>query len=599
MTDDSSGQVPFQAHVELLREFLGHRKDVVDRIESVLNAQRRPLQYRQDRPLLSRLMDDCFFARSAITAQQSRLRGRLEEAHWASGFRPSQVPGLHNDVVDPAELTVRAFFCWQQTRWPGRNGRLRFAQSLFNLYLLRALVLLSMRLWDAGSNAAGERLAQVQVTLDRLWSSSPSDLPVLVRDARWLIPLAQSPTTEELSAYFQVAEHVAESLPAGERIEVQKAGVRMIGGHLCSQIRHYCMQDDLSIDEASVIRRTRTSNALDFALLIQSLVSLLEAYDRAAHAGEDQLRLELAGAICQGISADPELFLNRVDLLGPYSMIEHVFITTDRDGQAAYTEMGRRHARLLEEYEAAIGRLAAPLNEDCPQFGPVDGTCSPFGVIFGTPTHLIEDMVLKTLQPDAENRFGLEDVFIDGDPGGDKLAWVNGWRRLPHVDREVQKLYEYPQRFAEEIFDRIERSLRDRMAGGRASEGARIGRLFVPPGEVAERGSAASASPALPVRYLVSSDPAIVAAGKAEACDETRLLRDRREGHFIVSYRTSGGWLAISKNCLTDVLGAGHDAKLAGLPPEAASVVRLMCPGLVESEDVSRQASVPPSMVNA
>src|SRR6187200_478134 len=84
---------------------------------------------------------------------------------------------------------------------------------------------------------------------------------------------------------------------------------------------------------------------------------------------------ELADAICQGISPDPELFLNRVELLGAYSMIEHLFITTDRDGQAAYTPMGRRHVRLVQEYEARIDRVSKPLYEDCPRFRPVAGAC--------------------------------------------------------------------------------------------------------------------------------------------------------------------------------------------------------------------------------
>ena len=44
--------------------------------------------------------------------------------------------------------------------------------------------------------------------------------------------------------------------------------------------------------------------------------------------GDERMRLDMAGAICQGISADPELFLNRVDLLSAYTMIEHVFIAT-------------------------------------------------------------------------------------------------------------------------------------------------------------------------------------------------------------------------------------------------------------------------------
>ena len=73
--------------------------------------------------------------------------------------------------------------------------------------------------------------------------------------------------------------------------------------------------------------------------------------------GDERMRLNMAGAIFQGISADPELFLNRMDLLSAYSMIEHVFIDTDREGHAAYSPLGQRHVQLLKEYGALMDRL--------------------------------------------------------------------------------------------------------------------------------------------------------------------------------------------------------------------------------------------------
>jgi hypothetical protein len=86
--------------------------------------------------------------------------------------------------------------------------------------------------------------------------------------------------------------------------------------------------------------------------------------------------------------------------------------------------------------------------------------------------------------------------------------------------------------------------------------------------------------PDLPLQYIVSSDPQLVAAHKAEAKDEEDLLHCRMEGEFLVSYKTAGGWLAITKDMLTDALGAGRNTKLA-LPHAASEVLRLMCPNLV------------------
>jgi hypothetical protein len=326
---------------------------------------------------------------------------------------------------------------------------------------------------------------------------------------------------------------------------------------------------------------TRNSNALDFALLIQDLVPLLAAYEDACHGDDGRKRLELADTICQGISPDPELFLNRVGLLGAYSMIEHLFITTDGNGPVVFTPVGRRHVQLLHEYEARIGRMSKPMLDDCPRLRPVAGAYSPYGALYGFTSDLIEHMALKTLQSDAVTRFGLEDVFVGGDASTDKLAWVNGWRKLPHVSPEVARLFDYPQQFAEDIHDRIEHALRGLVSGGEANADVHTGRIYILPNDDLSADSQASMIPDLPVRYVRSSDAQMVAAHKADFYDETHLLRDWHEGKFVLKYRTSGGWVAVTKDILTEVLAAGHDVKIAGLPSAAAASLKLMCPTLV------------------
>ena len=86
-----------------------------------------------------------------------------------------------------------------------------------------------------------------------------------------------------------------------------------------------------------------------------------------------------------------------------------------------------------------------------------------------------------------------------------------------------------------------------------------------------------------------------MAAHKAEPYDRAHLLAGRREAHFLVSYETPGGWMALKKELLTEVLGAGRDARIAGLPPDAAQVLRLMCTDLVIPENGAGPASVPPA----
>jgi hypothetical protein len=259
-------------------------------------------------------------------------------------------------------------------------------------------------------------------------------------------------------------------------------------------------------------------------------------------------------------------------------MIEYLFVAADGDGLPAYTPMGQRHLLLLDEYAARIDRIARTLYEDCPRFRPIPGTYSPYGVLYGFSSQLLEHMALKAVQPDATTRFSLEDVLTAG--GADKLAWVSGWRKLPHVPREVTKQFEYPQQFAEDIFARIENALRERVSA-ETTANVRNGRLFIASATAAD--SDGAPIPDLPVHYILSSDRQIVAENKAVALDEQQFLHSRTEGELLVSYETSGGWCGISKDVLTEIVGAGRDAKIAGLPPEAAGVLKAMCPDLVVS----------------
>jgi hypothetical protein len=562
----------FPEHLQLLDAFLTHRLDVVERIQALLNAQRKPVEYQQDGSLLFRVFEDCFFIRTGITVALSRLRGDLEDAHRASGFAPRKMPGLHNGLADPAEMMMRAFYLWRQTRWPGRSGRIRFAQTLFNLYVIRCLELLSMRVWDDDKSSAADRLASIQRVLDRLWTNGTTDQP-LVKDARWLIQLAQSPATDDLGAYFDVTERVARALPDGDRLEIHRAGVRMTAGHLRSQTRYYAMKTGVPFDDPAVTLNTRSSNALDFALLVQELVPLLEAYEHA----DGETRIDLADSICQAISPDPDLFLNRIDLLGPYTMIQHVFIATDEGGNAVYTPRGLRHTRLLDEYRERIGRITTRLVEDCARFRPLPGGYSPYGLLYGFSSHLLEHIVLKSVQADDGTDFSLENVFVAG--GGDKLAWVTGWRKLPHIAPDVEKLFEYPQQFAEDVFARLEAAVRQRVSGDGASV-ARTGRLVVIPADTPGDDAPTVALVELSGGYIQSSDLQLVNDRLAEFAEQARLTNDRQEGRSLLSHDTPGGMVAIGKAVLTDVLGTGRDTKVCGLPPSAVQVLKLMCPEL-------------------
>ncbi|MFS6736248.1 hypothetical protein, partial [Staphylococcus aureus] len=86
------------------------------------------------------------------------------------------------------------------------------------------------------------------------------------------------------------------------------------------------------------------------------------------------------------------------------------------------------------------------------------------------------------------------------------------------------------------------------------------------------------------------SDKQIVAANKAEPRDPAQLLHMRREGHYLVSHETPGGWVGLVKEVLEEVLGIGGSARITGLPRGATEALRLMCANLVEERSLSDEA---------
>src|SRR6185369_12273911 len=133
--------------------------------------------------------------------------------------------------------------------------------------------------------------------------------------------------------------------------------------------------------------------------------------------------------------------------------------------------------------------------------------------------NLIDLLALKSLRPDVETHFSLEDAFTSG--GSDKRAWANSWRKLPHIKPEVARLFEYPQAFAEEMFARIENALRRCVSASESNTTIETGRLYVVQGDDTQGDSIASSVPDLPAKYIWSSDTKFAAAHGVDPCDET------------------------------------------------------------------------------
>ena len=522
-------------HVARLREFLDRRQTIVEQIEHrSLNPRAQP----------------------GLPPDLSRLHAQLAALHVADGFEPIAFEGTSHEL-DPIALALRAHRHWEQHRWPGRNIRLRYAARLYSVFLLRQLEYLCLRIWDEGNNGAADRLQEVQVLLDRL-NDGPTAEP-MVRDARWLIQTAQGPLTRLLEPYFRIAERTSASFVSPAHLEIHKAGAVLTSGHLRSQLRHRASETNRSIDEPEVLAVARNSNSMDAALLVRDLVPLLEAYG-AACSGDGE-RLTLADAILQALSADPELLLTRLDLLGPCTMIEDLFMRGE-ERDVRFTPMGHAHRQLLASYAVLIGRHAESLQEDALRLDPRHGKYSPLGLAYGFCADLLSNMALDTLLSRPSLGLTLEDFFASGGNLDNKRARVEGW---PSV---------YSHSWAAQMFDRTMSAL-----GARARHQDRANASDVPDARLFI-GSAPEGT-LLAQEHCLTSDLQLALATGATAFPRGQIVNDRNEGRFLASAESAGKWFGVSKVLLTLCTSQGRDALVTDVPPPVVETLRLTCPGLV------------------
>jgi hypothetical protein len=527
-------------HLALLRAFLERRRDIVEQIDrDVLNVRGKGVP--------------------GLPRELSRMEEELAASHLADGFDPIAFEGSSHDF-DPPALVARAHRHWEHHRWPGRNVRLPFAGRVLYVFILRQLQHLSLRIWDAGDDAAAARLQEIQALLDALNGATIGD--ALVRDARWLIQTAQGPLTRRLDPYFRIAERISASFSSPGGLDIHKAGAVLTSGHLRSQLRHRAAETSRPIDDPEVLATTRNSNSMDAALLVRDLVPLLEAYGTAEHA-----RPDLADAIFQGVSADPELFLTRLDLLGPCTMIEDLFVVAGEEGQprrarAQYSPMGLAHNEFLERYARLIGQHAESLHEDAIALDPRDRAYSPLGIAYGFCADLLSNMALDTLLAQPSFGLGLENLFSSRDSLDHKRARAEGWKDG------------YSDAWAALMFDRTMDALR-----ARARYKDRANASAVPDARLFLDSAPEGAVPAQ--EHCVASDLQRALASGATAFPKGQIVRDRNEGRFLASANEDGKWFGISKVILTLCTSQGHDALLIGVPPPVVDTLRLTCPGLV------------------
>ncbi|HEU4927591.1 MAG TPA: hypothetical protein VFT24_11105 [Vicinamibacterales bacterium] len=552
--------VSFPDHIALLTELLKRHDAIVEQIETrLLNVQGKDTARNRTRDYFDRVFNSCFYDTPGLPRALAELKGQLHASHVADGFEPVVLDAAAH-TLDPLELILRAYDIWERVRWPGRNGRLSFARVLFGVFLLRQLELLSLRIWDDGNALAGDRLRDIQQVLDRL-----NDLlgpSVLVRDARWLIQTAQGPLTRHLAPYFRTADRIAESFSGASGLELHAAGVKLAGNHLRSQLRYRSADLNLPLEHLDVLAVTRNSNAMDTALLVRDLVCLLDAYHAAESASDT--RLGLADAILQGISADPELFVTRLDLLEPCTMIETLFVERADDGAVRRSRMGSVHGDVARRYRQLMIEAAPRLRQDVQSFDPARTPHSPLAIASGFCADLLSNMVMATLHRPSPPALSLEDVFVT------------------RVDLENTVHFDYSPDWAGQMFQRTVDALelRAHSADANATEVPGTRMFIVPRGRKVDsiEGLPAGIVPAQ--QYCLTSNVSQALADGTTAFPRSQILADRNEGRFLASAEIDGKWFAVSKTILTEVIGQGRDALIVDVPKPAIDVLRVACPEL-------------------
>jgi len=217
-------------------------------------------------------------------------------------------------------------------------------------------------------------------------------------------------------------------------------------------------------------------------------------------------------------------------------MIEHLFITTDRDGRVVHSP-GAATPSAIPRIRGAIRRVLKPLYEDCPVQAGLTAPILPTGLLWifiatvGAHGAQIFDA------PDPVTRFSLEDVFADG--AADKLAWVSGCRNYRTSEGRGKGCSSTPSGSPRTVS--IEStSAAQRRCRRDAGAATRTGRLFIWSETIREQ------TRRLRCSGICRPNFRVVGQGdggphKAQSYDQSQLLHSRR-GEFAVSYETSGGW---------------------------------------------------------
>lgn len=296
--------------------------------------------------------------------------------------------------------------------------------------------------------------------------------------------------------------------------------------------------------------------------------------------------MELADAILQGISSDIELFLTRLDVLTPATMVEQLFIEHGKDGRVQFSALGRAHIDYLRQYRDLIDRLASALREDAVALTPQPDGYSPYGISYGFAADLLSNLALDKLTSPSSTWTGLsfEDTFASRRDLDLKLARAKALAALPKRPGEQDHFY-HSAEFAAQMFARLIAALDARSIGASGANASpdRDARIYVSAEseEVARSIAGVTAEVAPANEYCFTSKVSTTPSDGWTQLSLNQIVTDRKEGRYLASVEYDGAWFAISKFILTLFICQGTDVLLFSVPPELIQILLLTCSGLI------------------
>jgi hypothetical protein len=256
---------------------------------------------------------------------------------------------------------------------------------LLDYYFLYVLALCATRAWDEGD--PGASLDRVTALLAQLQGPAGSGRR-FVDDAATLLWIAVSTYEPDELAYRRLLERVR-ALPDVQRRRVARVGAPLLGCHLRWGFPHLYERD---------LGRMRADNFIDYPWLFFSVASLADEYAAlAAKNGPEGERLDVAAALLNGLSPDPEAFIG--------------------EPPAALAPWQGEHARV----RALIARHRDQLVRDFRRHTPTGGY-SPLGFHFNFPHNAVFAMAVLGLLDGDTPRVSLDALLTGRDAGVGELA---------------------------------------------------------------------------------------------------------------------------------------------------------------------------------